>query len=268
MAPIKSTHQRRARNPLAARQALPIRQRPRAFAHFIQATAADEANASIAAFGAANSLYDNLLIDLPFGYGRKTQNMNHNATPSKHYPTMSNQALLEFDFKQVCAPDAMVAMWTPASQVPLTLEVMKRNGFEYITAIVWHKLLPSGKPANCATKGAVLPEHELLLLGRRGAGVPIPRAGQGANYIARIHGVIAAIRGAHSQKPTLFHHELMRLFPTTKDGRPCRFLELFARSAVPGWDAWGNQTPGSAPLLPPTPAIVQVAQPQMQQVAA
>jgi len=268
MSPIKPTHQRRARSPLAARQALPTRQRPRAFAHFEQATVADKANASLAAFVAESGLYDVVIEDSPVAYGRKTQNMNHNATPSKHYPTMSNQALLDFDLKQVCSPDCILAMWSPASQLPLAMERMKRNGFEYITAIVWHKLLPSGKPANCATKGAVLPEHELLLLGRRRAGVPIPRAGQGANYIARIHGVIAAIRGAHSQKPTLFHHELMRLFPTTKDGRPCRFLELFARSAVPGWDAWGNQTPGSAPLPPPTPAIVQVAPTMMQQVAA
>jgi hypothetical protein len=44
MSSIKPTHQRRARLPLATRQAPSIKQRPRAFAHFNQATAADEAN--------------------------------------------------------------------------------------------------------------------------------------------------------------------------------------------------------------------------------
>jgi len=226
-------------------------QRHQSFFHFDQATEADATNASLAAHVTRHGLADVVIGDFPTAYGRRTKNMNHNASPSKHYPTMSKEALLAFDFKQACAPDCMLGMWTPVSQMPEALKMMKRNGFAYVTTIVWHKVLPSGKPANCATKSAVLPMHEFLLLGRRGAGVPIPRAGQGASYIARIHGVIQAVRGAHSQKPTLFHRELMRLFPTTKDGRPCRFLELFARSAVPGWRVWGNQAPtkqGGAPI--------------------
>ncbi|KRE90808.1 hypothetical protein ASG87_01345 [Frateuria sp. Soil773] len=259
LANIKASHRRRSRNPQASPQVLPVRQRPRAFAHHAQATTADEANASLIQFAEQHGLYDVILRDDPVAYGRRTENMNHNASPSKHYPTMSNQALMDFDVRHVCAPNCIMGMWTPASQLPFAIKRMERVGFQFITAIVWHKLLPSGKPAHCATKSAVLPEHEFLLLGRRGTGVPIPRAGQGADYIARIHGVIAAVRGAHSQKPTLFHDELMRLFPTTKEGRPCRFLELFARAGVPGWDAWGNQAPGSAPL--PEPEFVRAAQP-------
>lgn len=259
---IKAAHRRRSRNPLASPQVLPVRQRPRAFAHHAQATTADEANASLIQFAEQHGLYDVILRDDPVAYGRRTANMNHNASPSKHYPTMSNQALMDFDVRHVCAPNCIMGMWTPASQLPFAIKRMELVGFQFITAIVWHKLLPSGKPAHCATKSAVLPEHEFLLLGRRGAGVPIPRAGQGADYITRIHGVIAAVRGAHSQKPTLFHDELMRLFPTTREGRPSRFLELFARAGVPGWDAWGNQAPGSAPL--PEPAIVQGAQPRIE----
>jgi N6-adenosine-specific RNA methylase IME4 len=238
---IKSAHQRRVRNPQAARQTLATKQRPRE--HFAQDTSIDATNASLAAYVLKNGVAHVGIMDSPVAYGRKVKNMNHNASPSIHYPTLSDEALLDFDFKQAFAKDAIIGMWTPASQIPLTLEMMKRNGFSYVTTIVWHKVLPSGKAANCATKGAVLPEHELLLIGRRGAGVPIPRAGKGATRVARIHGVIRALRGSHSQKPVLFQQELMRLFSTTKDGEPCKYLELFARIAVPGWSAWGNQAP-------------------------
>jgi N6-adenosine-specific RNA methylase IME4 len=222
--------------------------------HYAQAVSAKATNASIADYARRHRLVDLLLIDLPYGYGRKPKNMDHNCSPSKHYPTMTNGALLDLNFKQVCAKDAIVAMWAPASQLELALDVMKANGFKYITNVTWHKVFPSGKSAGCATKSAVVPMQEHLLIGRRGAGIPIPRAGKGASYVARIHGVIVALREAHSKKPEIFHHELARVFSTTKSGNPTNKLELFSRSAVKGWKAWGNQSPGSAPLPSPKPA--------------
>ena len=164
--------------------------------------------------------------------------MNHNASPSFHYPVMSNADLLAFDFGQAAGRHAMCAMWAPVSQVPLAIEMMHNNGFRYVTAIVWSKTLASGKAAHCAAPGAVLPEHELLLIGRRQAGVPIAKGRK------RIHGVIRAVRTAHSAKPQLFRSELERLFPDNREGEPTRFLELFARKRARGWRAWGNQARG------------------------
>jgi len=45
------------------------------------------------------------------------------------------------------------------------------------------------------------------------------------------------VRGGHSVKPTVFHEIIEDLFPSLPK------IELFAREARPGWDAWGNEAP-------------------------
>ena len=163
--------------------------------------------------------------------------MKSNCSPTFHYTTMSNEDLLAFDFAQAAAPNAMCAIWCPVSQVELGLQIMKRNDFKFVTTAVWSKVTTSGAPANCATKGAILPQHELLLVGRRGAGIPIPKG------VNRIPGVITAVRQAHSQKPAVVHHELARMFGQSKEGHNRVLLELFARRPEKGWKVWGNQAP-------------------------
>lgn len=50
--------------------------------------------------------------------------------------------------------------------------------------------------------------------------------------------------GAHSEKPWEVRHRLELLYGDVPR------IELFSRSAAPGWDAWGNEVDGDVKLVP------------------
>lgn len=71
-------------------------------------------------------------------------------------------------------------------------------------------------------------QHELLLVATKGD-MPVPAPAD------RPNSVIGHDRMAHSVKPAVFREQIERMYPTLPR------VELFARSAAPGWDAWGNE---------------------------
>jgi MT-A70 protein len=73
-------------------------------------------------------------------------------------------------------------------------------------------------------------EHELLLLGTRGA---IPAPAPGDNWPS----VIVAPAGGHSEKPNVVYELIETYFPTLPK------IELNARRARAGWDRWGFDAP-------------------------
>ncbi|MFT0667829.1 MT-A70 family methyltransferase, partial [Enterobacter hormaechei subsp. xiangfangensis] len=48
----------------------------------------------------------------------------------------------------------------------------------------------------------------------------------------------------HSEKPWEVRHRLELLYGDVPR------IELFSRSAAPGWDAWGNEVDGDVKLVP------------------
>ncbi len=70
--------------------------------------------------------------------------------------------------------------------------------------------------------------HELLLIGRKG-NHPAPEPE------LRPESVLEARRGRHSQKPECSYQLIERIYPEASK------LELFARTARPGWAAFGNE---------------------------
>jgi hypothetical protein len=62
--------------------------------------------------------------------------------------------------------------------------------------------------------------------------------------------VIAAPLGKHSQKPDVFRDLIAGLFPTLPK------IEMFAREAGEGWDAWGAEAPDEdSPATIPSPLV-------------
>ena len=77
---------------------------------------------------------------------------------------------------------------------------------------------------------------EDLLIATRGAGLERKHAG--------IKQVVYSPLGAHSEKPWEVRHRLELLYGDVPR------IELFSRSAAPGWDAWGNEVDGDVKLVP------------------
>ena len=72
-------------------------------------------------------------------------------------------------------------------------------------------------------------QHELLLICTRGE-MPAPAPS------ARPSSVIRVPRAEkHSAKPAIVYEQIEAMYPDLPR------LELFARNARTGWDAWGNQ---------------------------
>jgi site-specific DNA-methyltransferase (adenine-specific) len=147
---------------------------------------------------------------------------------SKNYEGMLPQDIAALPIKDIIADDAACFMWTTDSHLPYALEIMKAWGFTYKTiGFVWVKKSKHGKTvkmlAPWTNKGA-----ELCLFGTKGG----MTKHLGANNIFQVH---EAERREHSRKPDIIRDEIKRMFPNGKR------LELFARTAMPGWDAWGNE---------------------------
>ena len=96
-------------------------------------------------------------------------------------------------------------------------------GFTYRSHLVWNKL-------RAGTGYWFRNQHELLLIGTRGA-PPCPAMGE------QWTSVLSEGAGPHSVKPDGAYALIEAYFPTLPK------IELNARRARPGWDAWGAEAP-------------------------
>jgi N6-adenosine-specific RNA methylase IME4 len=231
---IKAAHRRRSRNPLASPKVLPVRPRP----CFPIAQNADATNASLRNYIKMHGKADLGYIDAPWSMGRQTPTEHFGSvSPEMHYPTMSPRALLDFQFGEAFQKDAIVGFWALNGQMNLAIDMLRAQGFKVKTLVTWHKVRSRGGDAFLPATGPVRNCSEILIIAARGRGPPIDQAER------KFPSVMKVERTEHSTKPGVFREVLTKLYPTTLTGRRVVRLELFARSSVPGWKAWGNQAP-------------------------
>ena len=170
----------------------------------------------------------------------------------RHYQVMDVPAI--FDLVTGCEPvsrlarDAHCWIWVTDNYLEDGLALMRGLGFRYVRTLCWVKLrslkdvrgarMRRRRWSRCRLSlvrvriglGQYLRgSHELALFGVRGAAhVPPPSR--------RRSSVVMAPRGRHSAKPVAALEVMEAVSPVPR-------VELFARAARPGWDAWGNQAP-------------------------
>lgn len=152
---------------------------------------------------------------------------------NQHYGTMGEGELVAMPVADIAAPDAALFMWVVDSHLDQALALGRAWGFEFKTcAFVWVKSKAGGWPHVGMGYWTRKQTEQCWLFTR---GKP-KRLGRGVQQI------IHCPRGAHSAKPDLQYDAIERLV-----GGPR--LELFARSARPGWTAWGNEVGARDGLL-------------------
>lgn len=144
----------------------------------------------------------------------------------RHYATMSMADIKALPVAEVAAKDSALFLWAIDCMLPEALDLMQVWGFTFKTvAFTWVKQnRVSPTPAiglGYWTRG----NPEMCLLGTRGK----PR-----RLSAAVRQLVEAPRREHSRKPDEVRERIEALLPGP-------YLELFARSTAPGWDAWGNQ---------------------------
>ena len=166
-----------------------------------------------------------VLADPPWDYGMADDRSASRIIPHAKYPVMTIAAICDMGVEEIAAEDSVLFLWCPASLLPDGLKVMASWGFEYSTNWIWHK---NGGKLNCGGGTATI-HHELLLVGKRGAGLTI------VDKKARESSVFSAPVTVHSAKPTVVHQRLEALYPDVSR------IELFSRAQRAGWTMYGNQ---------------------------
>jgi N6-adenosine-specific RNA methylase IME4 len=150
-----------------------------------------------------------------------------NTSAENHYPTSSLEEIKRRDVASIAAKDCSLWLWSTGPMLPQALEVMAAWGFEYRARVVW------GKLGNPGTGYWFRDRAEELLLGIRG-NVPAPAPGD------QWESLITSPKGRHSEKPDWQYALIEAYFPNVPK------LELNARKARKGWDAWGLEAPIAA----------------------
>lgn len=180
--------------------------------------------------------YDVILADPPWSYhGSQTKP----AAAAKHYDTMPDDDLLGFTgIIDRLTPRGLLFMWATGPRLDFAMECLTAWGLTFRgVAFVWVKTRRDGTPvgAQGVRPSTVKPTTEFVLAASRvRKGRPLPLRDEAVRQ------VVLAPRQEHSRKPDEVHDALERMYPDA------RKLEMFARRARPGWDAWGNQAPTSS----------------------
>lgn len=143
-----------------------------------------------------------------------------------HYPTSASHVIADRPVEQIAADDCVLFLWATVPMLPEALCVMAAWGFEYKSHCIWAK-------DRIGTGYWFRNQHELLLVGTKGS-VPAPAMG------TQIASLVDAPVGRHSEKPGIFYDLIEGYFPTLSK------IELNARTARPGWEAWGYEAPAEA----------------------
>lgn len=171
----------------------------------------------------------------PQGQSRAAQRRNQ---AENHYRTMPLAELKALPVGALAARDAVLFLWCVDPLLPQAIELGRAWGFEYKTvAFVWAKLRSEGSERGklheepwaklfpLGTGYWTRANPELCLLFTRSA--PKRRS-------ASVRKLLIAPRREHSRKPDEARTRIERLVEGP-------YLELFAREAAPGWDAWGDE---------------------------
>lgn len=200
-----------------------------------------------------NQRFTTVLADPPWRFGHRTGKGSPEYRRFGRYQTMPIDEIMALPVADCVASAAHLYLWVPNAMLPEGLQVMQAWGFTYKTMIVWQKLRKDGQihrgglgfyfrgATETLLFGVRMPSifrvfctlvfherqvvTETMLFGVRGKLRTLAPARRQIN-------LIGAIKRQHSRKPD----EQYNLIETCSPGP---YLELFARTARPGWQGWG-----------------------------
>jgi N6-adenosine-specific RNA methylase IME4 len=163
----------------------------------------------------------------------------------RHYPLMKTEEIAALQVQSIVPANAHLYMWITNNFLARGAHVQVANawGFRPVTVLTWKKLgrIGLGQYFRGTTEHVVFcvrgaPPYKIRADGIRAQGVT------DFNDVNLFAGLPEGAwfeeprPGAHSRKPTKIHEwaELVSHGP---------YLEMFARTARPGWEAWGNEAP-------------------------
>ena len=172
-----------------------------------------------------SSRYDIIYADPPWDYKGQLQHAGSGSDDTggavRHYETLTLAQLKRLDVASIAADDSLLFLWSTSPHLDQAIDLGKAWGFDWATvAFVWDKVRVN-------PGFYTLSQCELCLVFKRGR-IPQPRGARNVRQLVR------SKRGPHSAKPDEVRRRITEMFPEQ------RKIELFARAAAAGWDAWGD----------------------------
>jgi N6-adenosine-specific RNA methylase IME4 len=181
---------------------------------------------------ANTKLYNLLYCDPPWPTKSRSPAGGSRGPDVKHYPTMTEQQLIDMAPYIPAAKDSLMFMWTTSTHLAISMRLLEAWGFTYIGFIVWDKQKPS-----LGLRDRLV--AELVLVGKKGRGLQAPILSKREPNLISVRR--STKKGDHSVKPREMIERLDRQYA----GVPR--IELFAREDPGGdWDVWGNEAPDLA----------------------
>lgn len=169
-----------------------------------------------------------ILADPPWRFQNRTGKMAPEHLRLARYATLTVPELEALPVQEVAAEKAHLYLWVPNALLAEGLTVMQAWGFEYKTNLVWYKTRKDGGPDGRGVGFYFRNVTELVLFGIRGKDNRTLAPGR------RQVNLVSERKREHSRKPEQLYEVIEACSPGPR-------LELFARSARPGWAQWGDE---------------------------
>jgi len=187
-------------------------------------------------------MFDILIADPPWQYNNKRTGGSLKSGAEQHYPTMDLSTLMDLSghLDRLMSENSMIFLWTTNSFIREAFSLLCAYDYTYKTMITWVK-------KNYGLGAWFRGKTEHCLFGIKGD-VPALRMNL-PNLI------ISEEKLEHSQKPQEFYNYVSRcaykMRDNSKDSRPFKILELFARDQIcmmdlnVQWTCLGNELTGN-----------------------
>jgi len=175
--------------------------------------------------------YQIIYADPPWN-GLGWNNGSGRKAPARHYSVQGLEWIKALPVQEIAQETCALFIWVTFPNLEAGLEVIGAWGFNYATcAFTWVKRNKKSDGWFMGCGNYTRANAELCLLGTKGNC-------QKMRQSRSVRQVCDARIGKHSQKPPEIRARIVDLFGDVPR------IELFAREAVDGWDAWGDELPG------------------------
>lgn len=185
-------------------------------------------NESIAPLPTVAGGFQTVLADPPWRFQNRTGKVAPEHRRLDRYSTLDLDSICALPVEDVLAKNAHLYLWVPNALLPDGMRVMESWGFRYVSNLVWAKRRRDGGPDGRGVGFYFRNVTELILFGVRGSMRTLAPARSQVN-------MIETRKREHSRKPD----EQYELIESCSPGP---YLEMFARQAMPGWTAWGDES--------------------------
>lgn len=185
-------------------------------------------NQSITPLPTVSGGFATIMADPPWRFQNRTGKVAPEHRRLDRYSTLDLAAICDLPVRDISAKNAHLYLWVPNALLPDGMRVMEAWGFRYVSNIVWAKRRKDGGPDGRGVGFYFRNVTELILFGVKGSMRTLAPARRQVN-------MIETRKREHSRKPD----EQYELIESCSPGP---YLEMFARQAMPGWTAWGDES--------------------------